>query len=101
MKVDRKLAEKSLQAKGFIKDKSRGHPYFFHYYEGKETGIKTYVSHSAKYRDIGPDNIENMRRQLKLQTRRQTIDLLECPMSEADYIDHLVANGSLNSNEEK
>jgi hypothetical protein len=101
MKVDRKLAERSLQAKGFVKDKSHGHPCFFDNYQGKETGIKTWVSHSPKYRDIGPDNLESMRRQLKLDTRKQTIALLECPMSESEYIDHLIRVGIIDPNEEE
>ncbi|AFM26262.1 hypothetical protein [Desulfomonile tiedjei] len=95
MKVDRKLAEKSLQAKGFVKDKSHDHPCFFHCYEGKETGIKTWMSHSKKYKDIGPDNLESMRRQLKLETRRETIALLECPMSQSEYNEHLIQKGLL------
>jgi hypothetical protein len=99
MKVDRKLAEKSLQAKGFVRDKSADHLYFFHIFQGQETGIKTYVSHSKKYRDIGPDILESMRRQLKLTNRRQAIDLLQCPMSGQEYIDFLISEGILKAKE--
>ena len=81
MKVDRKQAEKSLKGKGFQRDKKGDHIFFYHYFEGVETGIKTYVSHSKKYRDIGPDNLESMRRQLRLESRNSLIQLLECPMS--------------------
>ncbi len=95
MKVDRKRAEQSLVEKGFRRDKSPGHVYFFHIHRGQETGIKTYVSHSKKYKDIGPDNLESMRRQLRLETRGQAIDLLQCPMSGADYNDYLIEMGHI------
>lgn len=85
MKVDRKAAEKSLKNKGFRRDVSGDHVYFFHIFDGKETGIKTYVSHSAKYRDIGPDNLKSMMRQLRLQTVHEARDLLECPMTADEY----------------
>ncbi|MBM3300296.1 MAG: type II toxin-antitoxin system HicA family toxin [Deltaproteobacteria bacterium] len=85
MKVDGRQAEKSLQNKGFQRDASHDHVYFFHRFKGKETGIKNYVSHSAKYTDIGPDNLKSMMRQLRLQTLQQVRDLLECPMTEDDY----------------
>jgi len=97
MKVDRKRAEQSLKDKGFRLDKSLDHPYFFHYYQGKETGIKTYVSHSKRYKDIGPDNLESMRRQLKLATKGQVKNLLECPLSEEEYNTYLIENGHIDS----
>ncbi len=95
MKVDRKAAEVSLSAKGFRRDKSKDHIYFYHEYKGQESGIKTFVSHSAKYKDIGPDNLKSMTRQLKLQSLKETKDLLECPMSESDYNKHLLETGQL------
>jgi predicted RNA binding protein YcfA (HicA-like mRNA interferase family) len=95
MKVDRRRAEKSLKKKGFSLDRSGDHPYYFHKYEGKETGVKTYVSHSGRYKDIGPDNLESMRRQLKFDTKSQAIALLECPMDKEAYNEWLVRKGFL------
>ncbi|MEI7449586.1 MAG: hypothetical protein WCJ75_08165 [Desulfomonile sp.] len=100
MKVDRKMAEKSLKAKGFRRDPSHDHVYFFHVFDGKETGIKTYFSHSANYKDIGPDNLTSMMKQLKLKTIKEARELLECTMSGDDYnsflknLGYLVSDGS-------
>jgi len=52
MKVDRKVAMKSLSKKGFHKKTDDDHIYYHHEYEGKETGVKTYFSHSKKEKDI-------------------------------------------------
>lgn len=98
MKVDRKTAETSLSAKGFRRDKSKDHIFFYHVYNGQESGVKTFVSHSAKYKDIGPDNLKSMTKQLKLRSLQETKALLECPMSESDYNEHLVAAGTLDHN---
>jgi hypothetical protein len=100
MKVDRKGAEESLKRKGFRKDKSSDHIFFYHKIGEKDTGIKTYVSHSKKYKDIGPDNLESMRKQLKLDHKRQVIDLLECPMSGERYNEILMDKGLLTSEKE-
>lgn len=89
MRMDRRTAEESLRKKGFQADRSGDHVYYFHRLEGKETGIKTYVSHSAKYRDIGPDNLKSMGKQLRLETTGQVEDLLKCPMTSEQYIDLL------------
>lgn len=95
MKVDRKIAETSLCAKGFRRDKSKDHIFFYHVYQGQESGVKTFVSHSAKYKDIGPDNLKSMKTQLKLRSVQETKALLECPMSESDYNEHLSEAGFL------
>jgi hypothetical protein len=99
MKVDTKSADKSLKSKGFRQDKSKKHIYYHFQFKGKETGIYTYVSHGSGYKEIGPDNLKSMGRQLKLESLQQTIDLLECPMSERDYIEFLVKTGILDTDE--
>jgi hypothetical protein len=86
MKVDRRVAEESLQKKGFRGDRSKDHVHYYHQLDGRETGIKTWVSHSSKYKDIGPDNLKSMSRQLKLETTKQVEDLLKCPMTAEEYI---------------
>jgi hypothetical protein len=99
MKVDRKTAEKSLKKKGFRRSRKDSHILFYHEYNGKETGIKTYFSHSKNYKDIGPDNMESMRRQLRLRTRKETEDLLNCPMTGEDYNGILHQTGVLNKDD--
>jgi hypothetical protein len=99
VKVDRKIAEKSLSSKGFVCDKSGDHVVYYHEYNGKETGIKTYFSHSLAYKDIGPDNLKKMQSQLKLESVRDVRGLLECPMSKTQYERHLKESGVLNPDE--
>ena len=94
MKVDRKAATKNLKKKGFRRDPTGTHVVFVHEYRGKESGIKTYVSHSRKYKDIGPDNLESMKRQLQLSTRQELINLLKCPMTGDEYSNILITQGS-------
>jgi hypothetical protein len=98
VKVDTKTAEASLSAKGFRRDKSKDHIFFYHVYEGQESGIKTFVSHGSKYKDIGPDNLKSMTKQLGLRSLQETRALLECPMSESDYNEHLLEAGRLDRN---
>jgi hypothetical protein len=55
MKVDRAEIVKNLPKKGFRKEKTGHHIYFYHEYEGLETGAYTYISHSAKQKDVSGD----------------------------------------------
>lgn len=80
MKVDRTEAIRSLRQKGFRKDETRDHIYFYHEYNGKETGPWTKISHSRMVRDISGDLLLSMRKQLRLDTNREAADLLSCPM---------------------
>lgn len=99
MKMDWKTAENGLEKKGFRRDVSDDLIDFFHLSDGKETGIKTYVSHSAKDKDIGPDNLRNMIKQLRLQTLQEVRDLLEFPMTGDHYNDFLKREGLFVSDE--
>ena len=80
MRVDRSKAIRSLCQKGFRKDESRDHLYFYHEFKGKETGSWTKISHSGKRRDIAGDLLVCMRKQLRLDNTAQAVDLLKCPM---------------------
>ena len=80
MKVTRAEIEKNLPKKGFRRDKSGHHIYFYHEYEGKETGAYTLISHSAKLKDMSGDLLLRMRKQLRLDTSREAVDLMKCPL---------------------
>ncbi len=95
MKVDKRLAMKSLSKKGFKRDETGDHIYFLHQRDGKETGIKTYVSHSPKQKDISGDLLHSMKRQLRLQTTQEARDLLDCAMGAETYVNLLVDRGHL------
>ncbi len=85
MKVSRADIKKNLPQKGFKKKKSGHHIYFHHEYNGIETGIKTYISHSAKQRDIAGDLLSSMRKQLRLDSMKETVALIKCPMDKKEY----------------
>jgi hypothetical protein len=98
-KVDRALAEKSLAGKGFERRESGDHIFYHHLYQGMESGIKTWVSHSKSYKDIGPGNVTSMKNQLKLDTLQQIKGLLTCPMTASEYNDILRQKGLLDPGE--
>ena len=85
MKVSRAEIRKNLPQKGFKKKKSGHHIYFHHEYNGVETGIKTYFSHSAKRRDIAGDLLSSMRKQLRLDSMKETVALIKCPRDKKEY----------------
>lgn len=85
MKVDRKNIDKNLPKKGFIKEEGRHHIYFHHHFNGVATGVSTYVSHSKKVSDYSGRLLSEVRKQLELDSNREVVDLVNCPMSEEQY----------------
>jgi len=85
MKVSRADIKKNLPQKGFKKKKFGHHIYFHHEYNRVETGIKTYISHSAKQKDVSGDLLSSMRKQLRLDSMKETVALIKCPMDKKEY----------------
>ena len=83
--------EKALVSKGFKKDKTH-HKMLWLHVENKKTAIRTRISHDGK--DYGDSLLGEMSRQVKLK-RKYFNDLIQCPMSREDYIDHLRSTGVL------
>lgn len=92
MQLERRDIKKGLSNKGFVEAESH-HTYFHHEYGGKQTGIYTYLSHGAAYKTYQKALLSNMKRQLKLDSIRQVVDLCQCPMSHDEYNDILRAKG--------
>lgn len=84
MQVDRRVIESSLPSKGFVREDD-DHRYFYHEYEGERTGVCTYTSHGSKYKTYGAELLGMMKKQLRLDSIRQVVDLFECPTSGEDY----------------
>lgn len=97
MNVNRSKAERNLPRKGFQKDPSGDHIYFYHHLGGKETGPYTKLSHSKKLQDIGDKLLSKMKRQLELDSNRQVANLLECPMDGDEYKKILIDKGLIES----
>jgi hypothetical protein len=93
MKVDRAEVNKNLPKKGFRKEISGHHIYFYHEYEGQETGAYTYISHSAKQKDISGDLLLSMRKQLRLESTKEAVDLIVCPIDKETFNKTLIKNG--------
>lgn len=82
----------SLEAKGFKAERDRDHIYYFFWHNLKRTGISTKISHNEK--DLTDQLCAFMARQTKL-TLSQFKKLIDCPMTEQMYIDHLFQTSNL------
>lgn len=81
----------SLKKKGFVPSNSDHIKYYLHV-GGRRTVIRTKVSHGEK--EISDNLLSLMARQLKL-TRKQLMDLVDCPLSFSDYVKHLQAGNHI------
>jgi hypothetical protein len=97
MQLNSASVEPGLKKKGFSVEQGKD-IIFRHYYKGKRSGPWTKISHGARH-DIHDSLVSEMKKQLKLQTAKQVRDLCECPMSEADYVKILQAQGYLPQDE--
>ena len=96
MQVDRSRIESALATKGFVREDTH-HRYFYHEHKGKRTGVYTYTSHGSKYKTYPDALLRSMRNQLRLDTTAQLADLVNCPMSQYAYNEHLRGKGLLST----
>lgn len=89
--IKAKTIASALLNKGFKSSESHHTQYRF-YYGGRKTIVKTYLSHGL--REYDDSLLSQMKRQLGL-TKQQLMDLINCPLSEDEYIAILLANGSI------
>lgn len=86
----------SLNRKGFREDvskrKRRPHDFFYLYYNGKKTSIRTHVSRGND--EINDPLINRIQKQMHL-TKQQLFAFVECSVSESEYIKILKKNGNL------
>jgi hypothetical protein len=94
--LEKRVIESGLARKGFKKDNA-DHRYYRFFYQGKETSIRTKVSHSPKVKDIDDNLLSLIKRQLHLDSNKQLIELCKCPLTERDYIDILLGKNRLQS----
>jgi predicted RNA binding protein YcfA (HicA-like mRNA interferase family) len=94
VKIDRRDVEKNLRKKGFTKETAgRKHVWFNHKYKGRETSLRTCVSHSPAMKDISGDLLTQMRKQLRLDTSQEVVDLVKCPMDGDAYNQKMIQKG--------
>lgn len=84
--------EAALLAKGF-QARSGDHTYLIYITnDGKKSMAKTKTSHGSSGRDIDDSLLAMMARQCAL-TKKQFLELLDCPMSREEYEGTLRQNG--------
>jgi len=86
--VKRKKIKKSLLGKGFGAAEGSKHTKYFFYYKGKKTSVFTFLSRGSSHKNYGKELLDKMSKQLKL-TNSQFEELIECPLTEKDYIELL------------
>jgi predicted RNA binding protein YcfA (HicA-like mRNA interferase family) len=84
MPRDRKKIEKSLLNKGFTQD-AGDHRYYKYYDGNKYTGVFTFISRGSGYKVYSDSLLSDMWKQLKLNSKKELCDLIDCPMNESKY----------------
>lgn len=79
--------KQGLKNKGF-KESNRDHKFYILYIDGKKTHVKTKISHGAKEYDDGLLN--GMKQQVRLDTKQQFLNLVDCPMTKEEYVKLLI-----------
>jgi len=82
--IPRDKIEKSLAEKGFLKEEGRDHRFWYFFYKGKKTRIRTKISTGSEHRDYGANLLKRIKYQLFLDFR-ELEELLRCPMDGNRY----------------
>lgn len=83
--IPRDKIEKSLSEKGFVKEEERDHRFWYFFYKGKKTRIRTKISTGSGYRDYRVNLLKRIKSQLFLDSLRELDELLRCPMDGKQY----------------
>lgn len=84
MQIERRIIESNLPSKGFVEENTH-HKYFYHEYNGLRTGAYTYTSHGSQYKTYGIPLLKRMKKELRLDTLKQVVDLFACPLDGEGY----------------
>ena len=82
----------ALLKKGFVESPYRDHHFYTFFYQGTKTSIRTKISHGET--DIDDGLISAMAKQVHLN-KPDFAQLVECPLSEEEYIIRLIEKGSI------
>lgn len=81
----RRIIIQNLKSKGFIEERDRDHIVLKFFNDGVYAGIRTKLSHGSKSAEIDEELISRMAKQCKV-TKKQFVGLVECTVSQADYL---------------
>lgn len=84
----------SLISKGFEKS-NNDHKKFILYINNQKTNIFTKVSHGKKSNDLDSFILSSIKKQIKLDTTSQLLELVDCTMSGSDYLEILKQNQTI------
>ncbi len=80
----------ALLKKGFAR-RENDHSFFHFFYDGKDWGVMTKISHGEK--EIGIGLVKRMRRQMRLETNSDFGRFVDCALTHEKYIDLLKKQG--------
>ncbi|GEM_PF-2528959 len=86
VQIDKKDIMKNLPKKGFVEINNRDHSWYYFYYNGNKTIVKTKVSHTPKLKTYSGQLLGALKSQLYLDSSLDVKKLCECPMEESEYI---------------
>jgi len=89
MQLDRNDIENALRRKGFVQENS-DHRFYYLFYNGKRTSIRTKISHGSDYKVYGDALLAHMVRQLHFDSKQHLVSFVECRTSETDYVQMLL-----------
>jgi predicted RNA binding protein YcfA (HicA-like mRNA interferase family) len=81
----------NLERKGFVPDEG-DHTFYRLFVNGKNTGIRTKISHGEK--EIHDGLLSQMAKQIRL-AKKEFLELVDCPMTESRYLQLLRERGHL------
>lgn len=94
MQIARNRLESTLKSKLQMRIDSKRDHRFYELYIDDQWVLQTKVSTGTSYSELGDPLLAKIAKQLKV-SKRQLTDLVNCPMSYDDYIEHLRMNGVL------
>ena len=89
--IPRDTIEKSLAEKGFVKEEGGDHRFWYFFYKGEKTSIRTKISTGSGYRDYRINLLKMIKTQLYLDSLRELDDLLRCPMDGKQYAELMLS----------
>jgi len=84
---DPRKVRQNLLKKGFVEVQSAKHIYYDFEPCGNLTEIKTFMSRNNQ--ELNNTLLAEMKKQLRFDKMRDFLDLIDCPLSEEDYIEIL------------
>ncbi len=92
--LPKRQIQSALEQKGFLpKEAKSGHTYYYFYHNEKKCPVSTRLSRGTSTKTYGNKLLGKMKRQLYLDTTKQLIDLVNCPISKEDYTEILIQKG--------